>query len=174
MSTEVVCQLLGWLSFLIGISALQFKERKTILAVSIVSLIPAILHLGLLGQVSGAALTVITFVRYLVAFYSNSRMYAFAFFLVYVLVTYITYTAPETILLFLGTCCGLFACFSASNLTMRKFFLAASVLNTGYFLLIGSAPLLSAEILALASNGIGLYRFYGRTVSTEPTKCRSS
>lgn len=162
MTVFVVSQLLVGLAICLNILAFQFKKRQTIILLLLVSCSLVAAHFMLLGYWTAATLLLLSMVRLAVGLFSVSKKLMALFAGAAVVLTAMTYHGWLSVLSGCAVVLSTVASFSEKDRLMRLTFMAAACLWLVHDWFAGSPVAMGNDVLFLASNLVGYYRFYVR------------
>lgn len=162
MSPFILSQILIGFAICCDLLSFQFKDRKKILGVLLVSCMLIGIHFMLLGQWTAAALAVVAALRFLVSLKTTSKRTMAGFMVLAVVITLVTYAGPLSLLTCCGSLFGTAACFSTHDKRLRQLMLIGTSLWLTNNILVGSPMAVLMEALFICSNLFGYYRFYIR------------
>ncbi len=162
MSSFILSQILIGFAICCDLLSFQFKDRKKILVVLLVSCLLIGIHFILLEQWTAAALAVVAALRFLVSLKTTSKRTMAAFMILAVIITAATYSGLLSLLTCCGSLFGTVACFSKQDKRLRQLMLVGTSLWLLNNILIGSPMAVLMESLFICSNLLGYYRFYIR------------
>lgn len=160
MSLFLISQILVAIAIIFDLMSFQFKDRKKIVACLFCAGILISSHFALLEQWTATSLMMIATVRYLTSIFSTSKKFMFIFSSTSILATIFTYSGIVSIISCLGSVFQTVAAFNKDDKRLRELM----IIGTSFWLLhnylIGSPTAVIMEILFIASNLIGYYRYY--------------
>lgn len=162
MSSFAVSQILASLALLADLISFQIRGRAGVLACFGVGGLLYSVHFILLDRWSAAAIGFLASIRFLVAMFTSSRTLMWLFVALVGITTYLTYQGPISLLPCLGSICGTIASFQPHDRAVRLMLLPASGAWLLHNVIVGTPGGVAAELLALANNIVGLYRFHWR------------
>ncbi|MDP6447185.1 MAG: YgjV family protein [Pirellulaceae bacterium] len=158
MDPFLLSQALAASAFLLGLLAVQFKGRRTILLCLFLCTLLNSAHFFVLARPGAAALLIITAVRYLTAAATTRRPIMFVFLVITIAAALVTFRSPLSLIALAAVVLGTIGSFQESNRAMRLFLMAG---NTGWLLhnILSLTPVgVIMEASFLASNVIGYCR----------------
>lgn len=162
MSPFIVSQILIGFAICCDLLSFQFKDRRKILGVLLISCLLIGSHFILLEQWTAAALAVVAALRFLVSLKTTSKKTMAGFMGLAVFIAAVTYSGPLSLLTCCGSLFGTAACFSSHDKRLRQLMLIGTSLWLLNNILIGSPMAVLMESLFICSNLLGYYRFYIR------------
>ncbi len=160
MDLFVVSQCVAAVSFFLGILSFQFKQRQKVLHCWFAADAINAIHFCLLGRYEVMMLLLVSSARFLTAAHTKDRRWMFLFFLLTAVGFYATYQHPVSFLVLLSGFLGTYGTFHKADLSIRFALLGCGLLWTTHNFLVGSPVAVIMEASYLASNLLGLWRFY--------------
>ena len=146
ISIFAISQTLVAVAAMFDLVSFQFKERRSILLCLGASSILVASHFFLLSNSTAGGCTLLTGVRFLVAYFSKARRWAWGFAISALLILGMTYQSPLNFLPFLAAVLGTFGSFAGSDKTLRICVMAATSLWVAHNALIGSPACLGPGV----------------------------
>jgi len=156
----LISQILIGIAFITDFLSFQFKDRKKILLLLFISVILIASHYFLLGKTTAGALTMISLLRFSIAYFSTRKIWMFLILGLSVLMFIFTYTEPSSFFSFLGLALATIGAFQEKDKNLRLVMMCGTSLIIIYDILIFSPMAVALESAFLISNFIGYYRFY--------------
>ena len=162
MSLFVLSQILIGIAICSDIISFQFKERVHVVSCFIVSCILISLHFMCLGHWTAACLGMIAAGRFITSLFSTSRIFLGLFIGITLIVSALTYEGLLSILGCTGAIFGTVASFSKEDKVLRQLMSICTSIWIIHNYIAGSPGAVLMEILFLASNLTGYFRYYIR------------
>ena len=162
MSSFVISQILVAVAIAFDIASFQFKNREKLLACFMASSALLSIHFFVLDQNIGAALYLLTFLRFFTAFFSKSTIWLFVFLPASIAAFLFTYQSAISFLALFGALASTFGAFQRDDLRVRILMLVGTISWLAFNLVIFSPLAVVRQSLFAISNLVGLWRFYGR------------
>lgn len=166
LSTEEVGQLLGILSYILGVSFFFQKDDRKLKKLMIVFNINHMIHFLFLGALVSALSSFISVLRTFVSIYTKSKYIASVFILVGAVLSSSYMTTPYEIFGFLGMCIGTYSIFMLQGVLLRVGLLLGSTLWLVNNIFVGSIGGVLLESTLIVVNLITIKRLYGDQVKS--------
>ncbi|MBH0026421.1 YgjV family protein [Pseudoalteromonas sp. SWN29] len=153
-------QCLVAIATLLDLASFQFKSRSLILMCLFSSVLLTSVHFFILGHASAGSLMLIAAIRYLYCVFARKTWVMLAFMLLSCLAVYFTWYSWLSGLALAATLIQTFASFQKNDLYLRLIMVVGTSLWISHNILVGSPIAVLMESLFMASNLVGLYRFY--------------
>ena len=157
----VISQALVSVAFLIGLAAVQFKPRRTVLLLLAISTGFNAVHFLLLERPGASVVIGLTGIRYLTAIVTTSKRAMWFFISLNVIAFLVTYQNPQSFLALSAVLMGTYGSFLPADRNMRQFFMAGNTLWLIHNVLVFTPIGMLMEASFLTSNFVGYVRFYG-------------
>lgn len=162
MSTFLISQILVGIAIIFDLISFQFKKREKIVVCLSFAGILISSHFVLLEQWTAASLMGIATIRYISSIFSTSSRLKYFFCSASIFATIITYSGLVSILSCFGSIFQTVAAFNKDDKRLRELM----IIGTSFWLihnyLVGSPTAVIMEVMFIASNLIGYYRYYLR------------
>ena len=162
MSLFVISQILVGIAICFDLLSFQLKKRTHIVLCLSVSGFFIATHFLLLEKWTAAILMVIAVARYVVSYYSTSKILLALFVTCSIVGTVFTFQGVLSILSCLGSIFQTLGAFSNNDKKLRLLMIVGTSFWLCHNYLADSPVAVLMEILFLSSNFIGYYRFYFR------------
>ena len=146
------CDLISW----------QCKARRTVLIFLVFSTFFIGVHFLFLNQLSGAALTFLASIRFLVSIFSVDRRLFFLFFVLAILMGIWTFKSSIDLLSITANLIFTYAAFRPTDRLLRLWMMAGTSVWIVYNVLVFTPLGIFLESVFLLSNVFGFWRFYVR------------
>ncbi|EPJ52486.1 MAG: hypothetical protein OFPI_13500 [Osedax symbiont Rs2] len=166
MSAFILSQLLIVIAIGSDLASFQYKSKAKIVACLCISGVLITLHFILLQQYTAAALMALATVRFFSSLFTSAPAMMLLFATLSVLISAFTYVDALAIISCCGSLLHTIAAFCKNDQRLRQWMLLGSVFWLLHNYLLGSPAAVLMEILFIASNLVGYYRYYLRP-STE-------
>ena len=160
MSAFALSQLLIMVAIGFDLASFQFKGKAKIISCLCISGVLITLHFMLLHQHTAAALMALASVRFFSSLFTDARLIMLVFIALSVLITAVTYVDAVSLISCCGSLLHTFAAFCKSDQRLRQLMLLGSIFWLLHNYTVGSPAAVLMEILFLASNLVGYYRYY--------------
>ncbi len=162
MSDFVLSQLLVAVVLCFDVASFQFRDKRKVLACLVFSALLLGVHFYLVEAYTAATLGFIGALRFATAIFSHAR-WLLAVFITLVLINgVISFAGWITVLATTGALITTTASFLASDQKFRQFMMLGTVVWIVHNAIAGSPAAVLLEMIFLASNLWGYYRFYIR------------
>ncbi len=162
MDHFIISQALLCVTIIFDIASFQFKRRRIILLCFFVAAAFNSAHFFFLQQWTGAGLMAIGSLRYLISIFITSQKAAIPFMIFAVVTAFFTYSGIISILACSGSLLKTVAAFCRNDKHLRQIMMLGTVFWIVHNGLAESPLGVVMEVLFLASNLVGYYRFYYR------------
>ncbi|MDE8603614.1 YgjV family protein [Marinomonas sp. RSW2] len=160
MSAFLISQILIAIAILFDLISFQFKERKKIVGCLCIAGTLISVHFILLQQYTSSGLMALAVIRYFLSMFTTSKSVMSIFIIFSLFFTAFTYTGLASLISCIGAVMQTIAAFCQHDKKLRKLM----IIGTSFWLLnnylVGSPAAVAMEILFIASNLIGYYRFH--------------
>jgi len=152
---NILIQLIGFTGSTLAAVSVQFKSRRTMMLMQLLSCVFWVIHYGTLGAVTGAVSGILSFLR--VAVMSSDKPWAsgkrclWLFLSLFLLNVVFTWSGPESILVGIASCCTTNALWTRDMRKSRLWFLADAPCWLVYNIVTGSVSGIIVESFALLS-----------------------
>lgn len=153
-------QLLGILSFIIGIAAFYQKDDKRLKVLVLVLNINHMVHYLLLGSVVSALSSLLSAIRTTTAIFVRNAHVAWGFVFASLIIGYVTSDHLWQLFPIFGTAIGSYAIFMLEGIKMRCWFFVGATCWLINNILIGSIGGVLLEITSISVNLITIIRLY--------------
>jgi hypothetical protein len=156
-------QILATLAFVSDLISFQCKEKRKILFFIAISSGLLSIHFWLLDAMSGALVAFLGMLRYSVAYFSSNRVLVWPFFMASITIFGFTYLEGLPAILVLTA--GIFqtiGAFQPHDKRLRQFMMIGTSCWIIHNILILTPVGILIDVVFLANNLIGYWRFYGR------------
>ena len=153
----LLSQILAAISLIIDILVFQFKDRKRVLWLMLISAAFNTIHFLLIGAITAGVIAALVCLRLLTACFLSKRWLAAPYLLIAILLCAKTYAGLPSILALLGTCSGTMAVFEHDNRKMRLTFLLASGFWLIHNILVWS-PVAALQEIAISLSNLSTFR----------------
>ncbi len=160
MAYFYVAQVLGVVSFALGIWCFYQRDDKKLKIIMVLMQIINVLHFGLLGAWTASVSSLLSVGRTWLAIHTRSRRLAYLFMLVSVLLGFLTGDHWTDMFPVLGSCFGTYAVFCLSGIRMRVAFMCGALCWLINNILVGSIGGTLLELTLLAVNLNTMRRIY--------------
>ncbi|WP_394229148.1 YgjV family protein [Shewanella colwelliana] len=167
MSEFMVSQWLIGIAIIFDLVSFQFKQKRHIVACLAVSGVLISSHFALLQQWTAAGLMLVAAIRYVVTIFSHSKLLMSLFLAISSFVTLVTFAGPLSLISFAGSATQTVAAFSQSDQRLCQLMIIGTSLWLLNNTLVGSPTAVLMELLFIASNLVGYYRFYGTRLALD-------
>ena len=161
MSLFIWSQVLIAIAIVFDIASFQFKQRQKIVACLSVSGLLISAHFILLEQWTAAGLMMLASIRYFSSIFSTSKRLMSMFLFYALMITAATFSGLLSLLSFSGTVFQTTAAFCQSDQRLRQLMIVGTSLWLLHNYLAGSPTAVLMELIFIASNILGYYRYYG-------------
>ena len=162
MTVYTLSQVLVGIAICLNILAFQFKDRRTIILILLLSCSLVAAHFMLLGYWTAVSLLLLSMIRLTVGLLTVSKRWMALFVAAAVALAALTYNGWLSVLSGSAVALSTVASFSEKDRLMRLTFMAAACLWLVHDWFAGSPMAMGNDVLFLASNLVGYYRFYLR------------
>jgi len=162
VSAFILSQLLIIIAIGSDLASFQFKNKAKIVCCLCISGVLITLHFVLLQQHTAAALMGVATLRFFTSLFTSAKVMMLLFATLSVLITAFTYVDSVTIISCCGSLLHTVAAFCKNDQRLRQWMLLGSIFWLLHNYLVGSPAAVLMEILFLASNLVGYYRYYLR------------
>ena len=159
MSAFIFSQLLIVIAIGSDLASFQFKSKAKIVCCLCISGVLITLHFTVLQQHTAAALMGLATLRFFTSLFTSARMMMLLFATLSVLITAVTYVDVTAIISCCGSLLHTVAAFCKSDRRLRQLMLLGSVFWLLHNYLAGSPAAVLMEVLFIASNLVGYYRY---------------
>lgn len=156
----LLAQCLVTIATLLDLASFQFKSRTFILGCLFSSVLLTSAHFFILGHASAGSLMLIAALRYLYCVFARKTWVMLLFMLLSCLAVYFTWHNWLSGLALAATLIQTFASFQKQDLYLRLLMVLGTSFWISHNVFAGSPVAVLMECLFLASNMLGLYRFY--------------
>lgn len=155
-----LAQILGMVSFGLGILCFYQKDDKKLKIIMLVMQVNNVLHFGLLGAWTASFSSMLSVARTGLAIRTRSRRLAYVFIALSILLGSLIGEHWTDMFPILGSCCGTYALFCLSGIKMRLAFMCGALFWLTNNILVGSLGGTLLELTLLAVNLNTVRRLY--------------
>ena len=166
MSYFVISQALVTTAIVFDIASFQFKSREKLIACFLASSLLLSAHFFVLGQSSGGALYLLTFLRFLTAYFSKNQIWIVIYLLLAFGIFVITYQEIFSVFAFIGALASTYGAFQKNDRRIRIFMFIGTISWLVFNCIIFSPMAVLRQSIFAISNIIGYWRFYSRNPQT--------
>ena len=163
MSVFVYSQILAGIGLAVGLTAVQFKERRSVLLGLFVLTLFNASHFFLLEKQTAAVLLLLVGLRYLVAIVTTKRPVLYLFLFVSVVSFIVTFQGPLSVLSMVAVLLGTYGSFQPTDRVLRIYLMLGNVTWLLHNILALTPVGILMEACFLTSNLIGYWRFYRKS-----------
>jgi hypothetical protein len=160
MTTLYVAQVLGFISFGLGVLCFYQKDDKKLKIIMLVMQVNNVLHFGLLGAWTASVSSILSVARTGLALRTRSRPLAYLFILLSLVLGLFISDRWTDFFPIIGSCCGTYALFCLSGIKMRVAFTCGAMFWLINNLLVGSLGGILLESTLLIVNLNTIRRIY--------------
>jgi len=160
MNPYYTSQVLVGIAFLFGLTAVQFKERRSVLLCLFVSTVFNASHFLMLERPGAAALIALTGVRYLIAIRTTDRRVMYVFLCISVVLCLLTFRSALSLLALFAVLVGTYGSFRPTDRVLRIYLMIGNSTWLLHNLLSRTLIGVIMEASFLSSNVIGYWRHY--------------
>lgn len=144
--------IIGYIAIIIGLTAYYFKNKSTLLIITIISMLIMLIHLWMINEQTAFYLTIVGIVRTLFYLKTEENKKVLLLFIAIVIITgLITWESYYTILSIFGMLFGTYALWKKDTKSVRIFLVASGICWLPYALIINSIPIFISTLLSLIS-----------------------
>jgi len=158
MTPFLISQILAGITFVIGMTAFQFKDRKHILRGWFLAAIVAAAHFFFLGKVEAGVLVTITGVRFLVSSYTTDQRLMYLFMALSLTGFAFTYEEPVSFLALASVLIGTWGSFRKDETQVRVTMMSTEIIWVIHNIIVWSPVAVAMEVFFFISNLTGLIR----------------
>lgn len=140
--------------------SLQFKDRKSIYKLLVVSASLISAHYFLLGKVTAGLIVCISVLRFITCIFTTNKKWLYLFLTLNTLILIFTYSEIFDLIIYFGLFIFIIGNFQKNEKLMRKLMMVGTSTFILYNSIIFSPMAILAETIFLSSNIIGYYRHY--------------
>jgi len=140
--------------------SLQFKERRQIYLILVLSASFISTHYFLLGKITAGMILFFTVLQFITCMFTTNKKYLIIFIVLNTLVLVYTYTEIYDFLIYIAVFIFTVGNFQKNDKLMRQQMMFGSSLGTIYNMIIFSPMWIIAESSLLLGSFIGYYRYY--------------
>lgn len=160
ISAFVLSQVFAGLTFILGLSAYQCKNRNKILILLGLAQVSASIHFFLLGSIVGGWVVALSAARFFTGIYSSKEILKYTFIVTTITVGLSALEYTYDIMPIVAGVLGTLAAFTTDEKRMRHFLLGGTVAILTYNILIFSPVAVLSGLFFLGSSLLGYWRFY--------------
>ncbi|OBT13995.1 permease [Vibrio sp. UCD-FRSSP16_10] len=153
-------QIVGFISFAIGIAAFYQKDDKKLKIIMVIFNINHLFHYLLIGSVMSAVSTLLSALRTTTAIFSSSKWIAYIFILISVVIGCTMIESWHDVLPIMGSAIGTYCIFLLKGIPMRLGFLLGSFCWLASNIIVGSIGGTLLEIVLIGSNIVTIYKMW--------------
>ena len=156
----LISQILVIFAIITDYVSFQFKDRKKILLILSISSFLIAIHYLLLDKLNAFFFEVLVLSAFLVSAYTSNKKILGIFLVLFLFPLIFNYTGRIDLIIFLGVYISLIAKFQSNDKAIRIQTMIGTLFVILYNAIIFSPVGVLAELLYLASNCVGYYKFY--------------
>lgn len=158
MSMYIFAQLLGLLSFVLGVLCFYQKNDYRLKVIMVMMNINHAFHFALLGATSACLSAALSALRTWLSVKYTSSALAYVFILLTIVGGYLMFESWQDALPILGTCIGTYALFNLDGIKLRFAFLIGAMCWLANNIIVGSIGGILLETTLIAVNLTTIYR----------------
>ncbi|CAM3724690.1 YgjV family protein [Parendozoicomonas haliclonae] len=162
MTDFLLSQILAGIAICFDMLSFQFKDRKKLLGCLFCACILLSTHFALLEQWTAAGMLLISTCRYFTSIFTTSKKAAAVFIVASLTTTFFTFNGITSVLSCSASVLQTTAAFNKNDKTLRLLMMAGICLWITHNTLVQSPMAVVVEVLFMASNLVGFYRYYLR------------
>ena len=153
-------QLVGMLSFALGILCFYQKDDKNLKVMMVLMLTSHALHFALLGALIASLTSILSVLRTIVSLKTSSPLVAYVFIALTSAIGLYLFKSWVDILPIIGACIGTYALFCMQGIAMRIAFTVGGLCWLANNILVGSIGTTLLELVIFIVNLLTIYRLY--------------
>lgn len=156
----IISQILVFGAIIFDFLSFQFKERKKILFLLIISATLISAHYFFLGKIVAGLIVCVSVIRFITAYHSTDKRFIYLFILLNTIVLIFTFSQIYDLIIYIGLIFIIIGNFQKDDRKLRLIMMVGTFLVMVYNIVIFTPMGVIAEGLFLTSNLIGYYRHY--------------